>query len=99
MIESLVLFFVVSHFILFVVNFYKRDWTISVYLAVMFFAIAIMVMQIQIPYVVIDSTDTVTTDYIIHSDFGTNVIFILLGIINAFLTLVYRSDEIEKRNE
>ena len=98
MIESLVLFFVASHFILFVINFWKKDWTISVYLSVMFFAIALMTVQIQIPYVTINSLDVITTGYMMHSDYGTSVVFMLMGIVAAFLALVYRSDEIEQEN-
>jgi len=97
MIDSLVIIFTIAILVLFIINFYKEDWTLSVFIFVMFFVLAILGMMIEIPYVVIDSADAITTDYMIHSDYGASVIFSLLGVFNMYLTWHYWIDSKESK--
>jgi len=96
MIENLVLLLVGIHFGIFVLNFYREDSLLGVYGTIMWFVLAILSMQIQIPYSLICEQCTVVEGYFTHSDYGAAALFALLGIINAFLVLVYRNKEIDK---
>jgi len=96
MIESLVILLVGIHFGIFILNFYREDSILAVYGTIMWFVMAIMVLQIQVPYSLMCEQCTVMQGYYAHSDLGAAVLFGLLGMINAFLVVWYRNKEHDK---
>ena len=99
MIESIFLMLVGFIFVIFILNLFKKSVGLAVLTTLAFFIIAMLAMQIQIPYSHIDSSDVVQNGFQVISDYAASMICILFGIGNAVLVVIYRAEQIEKEKD
>lgn len=90
MIESLLLLTTAFVFVLFIASIHWESEILSIMNILLFLYLGIVHVQVQIPYVVIDSADTITEGFIVHSDMGSSILMWFFAFISAVLFVAFR---------
>ena len=90
MIESLLLLITAFVFVLFIASIHWESEILAIMNIALYLYLGIAHVQIQIPYVVIDSGDTVTEAIMLHSDFGAAILMWFFAFISAALFVMFR---------
>ena len=90
MLIQIFLLFVVFAFIILLISFSWESWVMCTFSTVLFFALTVLSMMVEIPYC--GST-------YVFSDYGGSIMFFLLGIFCGFLTFLFKLADIGEDKE
>jgi len=90
MIESLLLLTTAFIFVLFIASIHWESEILSIMNILLFLYLGIVHAQVQIPYIVITSTDVVSENIMVHSDLGSGILMWFFAFISAALFVMFR---------